>query len=104
MTDEVTKPVVVNANQGLFDTIAAALRLLAIIVSTAPAAALIVKKHDLIALYDFFHTQQGIALAGAVTGLVSLGFGLYKSWKRGAQVATVAADERVPVSVASIKQ
>lgn len=104
MTDEAPKPVLVKANQGLIDTITAALRLVIVILSAAPAAILLVKKHDLIGLYDYLHNDaQGVALAGAVSGLVAIGYGLWKSWKRGAQVATVAADPKVPPSVADIK-
>ena len=103
MVEEATKPIVVRANQGIFDTATTMLRLLAIVTSTVPAAALVFQKHDLIALYDFFHTQQGTALLGALGGLASLLFGIYKSYKRGAQVATVAADPQVPDSVAMTK-
>ncbi len=103
MTDPVKTPVVVSASQGIIDTTTAGLRLLAIILSVAPAAALVLRKGDLIAIYTFFHTQQGAAMLAAVTGLASLLFGLYKSYKRGTQVAAVAADPAVPDSVATLK-
>lgn len=97
------KPVLVSSNQSLIDTATAAGRLILVILSTAPAAALLIKKHDLIALYDYFHTEQGTALIAAITGLVSLGYGLYKSFKRGKQVAAVALNPEVPSSIADIK-
>lgn len=101
MTDEVKKPIVVSATQGRWDTFAALFRLMAIVLSTAPAAALFVRKGDLIGLYDYFHTQPGAALLSALGGLVAGGFALYKSWKRGAQLGSVAADNRVPDEVAT---
>lgn len=103
MTDNVQKPVVVSANQGAIDTMTAVGRLILVILSTAPAAALLLRKHDLVGLYNYFQSQQGVALLGAVSGLAALIFGIYKSYKRGAQVATVAADPKVPDTVANIK-
>lgn len=99
--DEVKKPIIASANQGKWDTLAATFRLLAIVASTAPAAALLIRKGDLIGLYDYFHTNQGAALLAALGGLASGGFALYKSWKRGAQVGSVATDSRVPSEVAT---
>lgn len=93
----------VNANQSTIDTLTAAGRLVVVVLSTAPAAALLIKKHDLVALYDYFHTAPGQALIGAVSGLLALGYGLYKSFKRGKQVATVAASDKVPAEVADLK-
>ena len=103
MTDTVQKPVVVSSNQGAIDTMTAIGRLIVVILSTAPAAALLLRKHDLIGLYNYFQSQQGVALIGAASGLAALLFGIYKSYKRGAQMATVAADSKVPDTVANIK-
>jgi hypothetical protein len=105
VTDPViSKPILVRASQGLIDTLVAALRLIIVILSAAPAAILLVKKHDLIGLYDYLHNDaQGVALAGALSGLAAIVYGLWKSYKRGAQVATVAADPKVPPSVADLK-
>lgn len=97
------KPVLVSSNQSLIDTLTAAGRLTLVVIGTAPAAALLIKKHDLVALYDYFHTEQGTALLTALAGLISIAYGLYKSYVRGKQVAAVAADERVPSEVANIK-
>lgn len=93
----------VSANASVFDTLTAAGRLIVVIGSTAPAAALLLRKHDLIGLYDYFQGQQGVALIGAVSGLVALGYGLYKSFKRGKQVADVATNPDVPEDVATTK-
>jgi hypothetical protein len=100
MTEEVVKkPIVVGKFQGTTDTVTAGFRLVLVILSTAPAAALLVRKGDLIGLYDYFHTEPGIALGGALSGLAALLFGLYKSWKRGAQLSSAATDHRVPDEV-----
>jgi hypothetical protein len=103
VTDPVSKPVLVSNSQGLLDLTSAGLRLILVILSTAPAAALLLRKGDLVGLYNYFQSQPGVALTGAVSGLAALGYGLYKSFKRGAQISTVAADTRVPSSVADIK-
>ena len=95
--------IVVSKNAGFFDTLTAAGRLITVIGATAPAAALLIKKHDLIGLYDYFQSQPGIALSCAVIGLVSLICGLYKSFKRGTQVASVATNPTVPPEVATTK-
>jgi hypothetical protein len=95
--------ILVSKNQSVQDTLTAAGRMILVISSTVPVAALFVQKHDLIGLYNFFQGNQGAALLGAATGLVSLGFGLYKSFKRGKQVADVAANSKVPSSVADLK-
>ena len=106
MTDPViSKPVLVSTNQGILDVITAGMRLMIVILATAPAAILLIKKHDLIGLYDYLHSdQQGLALVGALTGLAALLFGLWKSFKRGSQMATVAADPGVPAEIADIKK
>ena len=97
-------PVVVKPNQGAIDVIQTVARLVVVILSTAPAAALLIKKHDLVGLYDYFQSQPGVALLAAISGLASLAYGIYKSFKRGKQIATVAANPYVPSSVAEVKQ
>ncbi len=100
MADE---KILVSANQSAIDTLTAAGRLVVVIVSTAPAAALLLRKGDLIGLYNYFQSNQGVALSGAVVGLAALVYGLYKSFKRGKQVAAVATNPAVPSSVADTK-
>lgn len=100
----VDKQIVVSENAGIFDTLQAAGRLLLVIISTAPAAALLVRKGDLIGLYDYFHSNQGVMLLGAVSGLASISFGLYKTFKRGKQVAGVATNPEVPEHIAVTKE
>jgi hypothetical protein len=99
----VDKPVLVSSNQSLIDTLTAGGRLLLVVLSTAPAAALLIRKGDLIALYDYFHTEQGTALLAAIAGLISIGYGLYKSYVRGKQLTVVASSTKVPAEVADIK-
>ena len=98
-----TEPVVVSANAGVKDTLTAAGRLILVVMSTAPAAALLIRKGDLIGLYNYFQSQPGIALGGALMGLASIAYGLYKSYKRGKQVADVATNPNVPDSIATTK-
>jgi uncharacterized membrane protein (UPF0136 family) len=71
----------------------------------APPWLAFVSKHDLAGLAGYVQSNLG-QVVGAVSGLIALGtaaYGVLKSRKRGAQVATVASDSRVPDEVATIK-
>ena len=95
--------IVVSKNAGIWDTLSAAGRMITVIATTAPAAALLLQKHDLIGLYNYFQSQPGVALSSAAVGLGTLLYGLYKSFKRGKQVASVAANPDVPSEIATTK-
>jgi hypothetical protein len=101
-----TEPVVVSADAGLFDSLQAAGRYVVVIVGFATAIAGFTKSHDLAGAANYVQANLGQTVAAAA-GLVALGtaaYGVFKTHLRGAQIATVASDERVPDKVAQIKE
>jgi hypothetical protein len=96
-------PIVVSGNAGIFDTLAAAGRLLVIVVAAVPVLVALLKAHDLAAIIAYFQGSDGATLLAAGAGLLAIIMGLLKTHKRGAQIATVAADTRVPDAVAQLK-
>lgn len=103
MTDHTTPPIKVGANAGLIDTLTAAGRYLVAIVTAVPILMTLLGQRDLVSIIAYFQSAEGTTLIAAIGGLVTIGYGLFKTRKRGAQLANVAADDRVPASVASIK-
>ena len=103
MPSPANEPVVVSANAGILDLLSAAGRYLVVIVAAIPVLLKLLGTHDFIAIVAYFKGADGVSLITAAGGLFALAYGLYKSHKRGAQIATVADDRRVPDSVAQIK-
>lgn len=100
-----TEPVVVSANAGVIDSIQAASRYIVVIVGFYTAMLGLLKVHDTAGMIALIQSSGGQTLA-AISGLIALAtaaYGVFKSHKRGAQIATVAADPRVPDKVASTK-
>lgn len=99
------KPILVSANAGLIDGVQAAARYTVVIIGFTTALFGLLKVHDIGGIITLVQNNGGQAL-GAVSGLIALGtaaYGVFKSRKRGAQVATVAANPDVPSSVANLK-
>lgn len=99
------EPIRVSANAGLIDGLQAAGRYLTVIIGFAVFIAGCVRTRDVAGAATYIQANVG-QLVSAVLGLVSLGtlaYGILKTGKRGAQVATVAADPRVPDTVATLK-
>ena len=95
----------VSANEGLFDALQAALRYIAFLVTAVTALLAFLSAKDTAGLIAYIQANGG-DIIGAVSGLIALGvsaYGVFKTHKRGAQVATVAADPRVPDDVAALK-
>jgi hypothetical protein len=103
MPDTTDKPIVVNANAGIVDLLTAAGRYLAVIAATLPILLTFFSTRDIIGFIAYLQSEDGLKFAAALGGLVTLAYGLWKTHKRGAQVATVAADPAVPDRVAQIK-
>jgi hypothetical protein len=100
-----TEPVVVSANAGVIDGIQATSRYVVVIVGFIIAALGLLKVHDIAGLISLIQSNGGQVLS-AVSGLIALAtaaYGVFKTHKRGAQIATVAADPRVPNKVATTK-
>lgn len=106
MVDDVKQPVVVSANAGLIDSVQAAARYAVVLVGFTTAVLGLLKVHDIAGIIALIQSNGGQVLA-AVSGLIALGtaaYGVFKSRKRGAQLANVAADPEVPDEVAQIKE
>lgn len=96
-------PVVVSANAGILDMLAAAFRYLVVIIGAIPLLIKMVGIRDFAGIVAYFQGAEGSAVIAAISALVALGYGLFKTHKRGAEVASVAANSRVPDSVAQLK-
>jgi hypothetical protein len=95
------EPVVVSPNAGGIDAVQAAARYLVVIVTAFVAIVGFLKVHDLAGLIAYIQSNGG-QLVAAVSGLIAIGtaaYGIFKTHKRGAQIATVAA--RVPDDIAT---
>lgn len=100
-----TEPVVVSANAGAIDAVQAGLRYAGFLFTAVVALLGFFSAHDAAGAMAYLQTNGGQIVA-AGSGLIALGisaYGVLKTHKRGAQVATVAADPRVPETVATLK-
>lgn len=110
MPDDITdatppKPIEVSANAGAIDAAMAAFRYIGFLVTALTAIFGLIKTRDLAGLIDFVKTNGG-EIVTAVSSLVAIGiatYGVLKTRFRGAQIASVAADRRVPNAVARLK-
>lgn len=100
---DATKPIQVSANASIIDTLTAAGRLALVVIGAVPILLKLLGAHDFLALVAYFRSTDGATLIAAVSGLAAIGYGLYKSHKRGNQLATAAADPRVDDDVLTIK-
>lgn len=97
------KPIVISSNAGLIDGIQSAARTLVILATAIPIMLSFLSKHDLVGMIGYLQSVEGAQVIATMTGLGTIAYGIYKSHKRGAQVAAVASDVRVPAEVASLK-
>jgi hypothetical protein len=106
MVDTAPTPVVVPANAGLIDGAQAALRYIAFLITATTAILALLKAHDAAGLIAYIQANAG-QIGGAISGLIALGiaaYGVFKTHKRGAQIATVALNPAVPETVATTKE
>jgi len=100
MSETEKKPIVVSENAGAIDTLTAALRYLVVIAGTIPLLLTFLGQGDVVGLIAYLQSADGVKFTAAVVAVVTLAYGLWKTRKRGAQIATVAMDARVPNAVA----
>lgn len=102
--DTPAKPVEVSANTGIIDGAQAAARYVSVILLVGTAFLGLLKTRDVTSLAAFIQQNLGefIAAVAGLIGLAVAAYGVLKSRFRGAQIATVAADKRVPDEVAKI--
>ena len=97
------EPIVVSANAGVIDLMTAAGRYLLVIIGAIPVLLKLLGSHDVLAIVAYFRGAEGTALLAALAAVASLAWGLFKTHKRGAQIATVALDNRVSDKIATTK-
>lgn len=98
-----TQPIVVSENAGLIDTLTALGRYLVVIAGAVPILISLFGARDLIGVVNYFRTEDGTALAAAICAVATMLYGLWKTRRRGAQIAKVAGNSRVPDSIAQLK-
>lgn len=98
------KPIVVSENAGVIDTLTALGRYIVVIIGSFGTLLALLKTRDIAAILDWVRGADGAAFIAAITTIVTMLYGLYKTRKRGAQIATVAADPAVPNRLAQIKE
>lgn len=96
-------PITVSANQGSLDVLMAAGRYVVVIIGAMPILIKLLGDKDFVGLVNYFRSADGTTLAAAGSALLALGWGLWKTRHRGAQIAKVAGNSRVPDSIAQIK-
>jgi fumarate reductase subunit D len=105
MTDPAPTPIVVTSAQGVTDALQALIRYLVVIVGFFAGLGKLIGQQNAVAATTYVQDNLG-GLVAAVFGLIALftaAWGIYKTFKRGSQVATVAASDAVPNRVAHLK-
>lgn len=97
---DLTPPIEVKANTGLIDTLAAAFRLLLVIIGTVPLLLKLLGNRDFAGLVAYFQSADGTTFVGAISALAAIIYGLWKTFRRGKQAVTLA--ERSPDRVATV--
>ena len=96
-----TPPIAVNATPAN-DQITSAVRTVVLLISVMTALAGLASKHDLAGFIAYVQSAPFITAAGLVMGSVTFAWGQLKTRRRAKQLATIAADPRVPDSVAVV--
>lgn len=98
----VDKPIVVTTAQGVTDALQALIRYLVVIVGFISGLGALIGRGDAAAATTYVQTNLGgvVAAVFGVVGLVTAAWGVYKTYKRGAQLAVTAA--HAPDRVAKI--
>lgn len=106
MVDNAQTQVVVSSNAGLIDGAQAALRSLGLLITFTVAVVGFAKTKDLAGLAGYVHANGGQATAAvsAIIMFLIYAYGVYKTHKRGAQIATVAGNPDVPAEIATTKE
>jgi hypothetical protein len=102
----VKQPIVVSSAQGVTDLLQALLSFVVILATFLTGLATLIGKHDFVSLVTFVQTNLGQAVSAAfgIGGIVLFAWRMYKTYKRGAQLSSVAGDDRVPDRVAQLKK
>lgn len=88
--------ITVKSNTGLMDGVQALLRYVGVIAGFVTAMLALFRVHDIAGMAAYVQANIGTVI-GAVVGLISLAtaaYGVFKSGKRGSQLADAGADSR----------
>lgn len=102
MSDNETPQIVVNPTPTL-DQIAAAARTVVLVLGVLGALAGIISRRDWSAFILYMQSSDFLTAASAIAGFGAFAWGQWKTRHRAKQLATVAADPRVPDAVATLK-
>jgi energy-converting hydrogenase Eha subunit C len=106
MVDTVRQPIVVTTAQGVTDLLQASISYVVIITTFFSGLVAMIGAHKTVEAVAYVQANLG----PVVTAIFSLGgvalmvWRLYKTYKRGAQLASIAADRDVPDHVAQISK
>lgn len=103
MTDPAAKPIVVSENAGTIDSLVTLGRQLVYLFGAIPVLLTVLGSGNVEEIIAFLQSADMVKILAAIGTIVAAVFGFLKSRKRGSQIATVAADSRVPDRVATIK-
>lgn len=105
MVDQANTPIEVTSAQGVTDLLQAVISYIVIISSFVSGLGLLIGRHDAAAAVAYVQTNLGpvVAAVFSLVGVATMVWRLYKTFKRGSQLATVAASSEVPAHVARLK-
>lgn len=83
-------PIVVSKHAAILDTLKAAGRYVGVVVTAVPLLMTLIGNRNFSGLVAYFTSADGTTLFAAIGGLITLGYGLYRTFKRGDQLVTVA--------------
>jgi hypothetical protein len=95
--------IVVSKSAGLLDTLYAAMRYVVVVLGAVPLLLKLLGDRDFAAIVAYFQGADGTALMTAIGALGTLLWGLFKTFRRGKQVANVASSTDVPNRIATLK-
>lgn len=96
-------PVIVSRTAGFIDALTALGRYIVVIIGAVPLLMQFIGDRNLIGLVEYFQGEAGAAVIAAVVAAGTLIYGLFKTFRRGDQIASVAANPAVPDRVAQVK-
>ena len=102
MADNETPQIVVNPTPAR-DQAAAAIRTVLLVLSVVTALSGIIARRSLIEFIAYMQSQDFLTVLSLVIGAGTFVWGQWKTRHRAKQLATIAADPRVPDAVARVK-
>jgi hypothetical protein len=102
MADNETPQIVVNPSPAT-DQAASALRTVLLVISAVTAITTLASKRDLAGFIVYVQSNDFLQVVSIIATAATFGWSQWKTRHRAKQLAAVAADPRVPDSVATLK-